>query len=134
MSSFPLWVKLRANQNQGTLVSNSFFFEPCDNATGPGTGTCQHPTLRKHTDEHRSTNMEQNFKSPSTTSQPPPGMGLIYIEKKGDRVEEDINHKIIINRKWGWWLGKIEIRIWYRWERKLFLRFCDKSSPSLDTI
>ena len=59
----------------------NFFFEPCANAAGPSTVTCQHPTLRKHTDKHRVTNIKQNFKSPSTTSQPPPVMGLIYMKK-----------------------------------------------------
>ena len=60
----------------------NIFFEPCVNATGSSTGTCQHPTLQKHTDKHRITNIKQNFKSPSTTSQPPPRMGLIYIKKR----------------------------------------------------
>ena len=46
----------------------------------------------------RNTNIEQNLKSLSTTNQQPPGMGLIYM-KIGDRVEEDINHKIIVDRK-----------------------------------
>ena len=44
---------------------------------------------------------KQNFKSPSTTSQPPSGMGLIYMKNKGNRVEEEIKHRIIKNRKWG---------------------------------
>ena len=65
---------------QNSLLIN-FFFEPCANATCPSTGTCQHPTLRKHTDKHKVTNIKQNFKSPSTTSQPPLGMGLIYMKK-----------------------------------------------------
>ena len=41
---------------QYSFLINFFFLEPCANATGPSTGTCQHPTLRKHTDKHRSTN------------------------------------------------------------------------------
>ena len=84
-----------------SLSGMSIFFAPCANTTGPSTSTCQHPTLRKHTDKHRVTNIEPNFKSPSTTCQPPPGMGLIYMKNKGNRVEEDIKHRIIKNWKWG---------------------------------
>ena len=42
---------------QYSFLINFFFFEPCANATGPSTGTCQHPTLQKHTDKHRITNV-----------------------------------------------------------------------------
>ena len=80
--------------------TQSFFLSPARTQRARAPATCQHPTLWKHTDKHKGTNIEQNFKSPSTTSQPPPGMGLIYM-KKGNRIEEEINHKIIKKRKWG---------------------------------
>ena len=77
----------------------------------------------------RDTNKERSLRSPSTTSQPPPGMGLIYMGA-GDRVEEDINHGAMMNRKWRWWLGEVEIGIWYMGGRNLyFLKFYNESGP-----
>ena len=101
---------------------------------GPSTGTCQYPTLRKHTDEHRGTNIEQNFKSPSTISQPPPEMGLIYM-KKGNRVEEEINHKIIIYWKWGWFWVRLKSEFGTGGEENYFRDFTmslleTRNSPS----
>ena len=108
---------------------NLFFFEPCANATGPSTGTCQHPTLREHTDKHKVTNIKQNFKSPSTTSQPPPGMGLIYMKNKGNRVEEEIKHRIIKtgNGGDGWVRSKSEFG---KWGKKNNFEIFDESGPS----